>query len=44
MQRCAVHDWAERGQNAASALLSVVALLARSWQAWSRYAAIGLVS
>jgi thiosulfate dehydrogenase [quinone] large subunit len=30
-----IHDWAEQGQNAMMALISVVALFAMSWQAWS---------
>ena len=30
-----IHDWAEQGQNLMMALISVVALLAASWQTWS---------
>lgn len=37
-----IHDWAEQGQNAMMALISVVALLAVSWQTWSLDHATGL--
>ncbi|WP_069884721.1 DoxX family membrane protein [Streptomyces luteocolor] len=37
-----IHDWAEQGQNAMMALISVVALFAASWQTWSLDAALGL--
>ncbi|MFI0241501.1 DoxX family protein [Streptomyces sp. NPDC016845] len=37
-----IHDWAEQGQNAMMALISVVALFALSWQSWSLDAALGL--
>ncbi|MEU3458514.1 DoxX family protein [Streptomyces sp. NPDC006733] len=30
-----IHDWAEQGQNAMMALISLVALFTMSWQAWS---------
>ncbi|MDF9813772.1 hypothetical protein M2266_003003 [Streptomyces sp. SPB162] len=30
-----IHDWAEQGQNTMMALISLVALFAMSWQAWS---------
>ena len=30
-----IHDWAEQGQNLMMALISLVALLAISWQTWS---------
>ncbi|MEC4016784.1 DoxX family protein [Streptomyces sp. H27-D2] len=30
-----IHDWAEQGQNAMMALISLVALLGMSWQVWS---------
>ncbi|QMU79476.1 DoxX family membrane protein [Streptacidiphilus sp. PB12-B1b] len=30
-----IHDWAEQGQNLMMALISLVALLAMSWQTWS---------
>ncbi|MEV0735314.1 DoxX family protein [Streptomyces sp. NPDC050549] len=36
-----IHDWAEQGQNAMMALISVVALFAMSWQVWSLDDAIG---
>ncbi len=36
-----IHDWAEQGQNAMMALISVVALFAMSWQVWSVDAALG---
>lgn len=37
-----IHDWAEQGQNAMMALISLVALFAMSWQVWSLDHAIGL--
>lgn len=37
-----IHDWAEQGQNAMMALISLVALFAMSWQVWSFDHAIGL--
>ena len=37
-----IHDWAEQGQNSMMALISLVALLGMSWQAWSLDDAIGL--
>ncbi|MFJ5548449.1 DoxX family membrane protein [Streptomyces sp. NPDC093225] len=37
-----IHDWAEQGQNAMMALISVVALVAMSWQVWSADRAMGL--
>jgi thiosulfate dehydrogenase [quinone] large subunit len=37
-----IHDWAEQGQNAMMALISLVALFAMSWQVWSLDDAIGL--
>ncbi|GGT21366.1 hypothetical protein GCM10010271_25780 [Streptomyces kurssanovii] len=37
-----IHDWAEQGQNAMMALISLVALFAVSWQVWSLDDAIGL--
>ncbi|MFE6666621.1 DoxX family protein [Streptomyces sp. NPDC057697] len=37
-----IHDWAEQGQNAMMALISLVALFAMAWQTWSLDAAIGL--
>ncbi|MFE2418997.1 DoxX family protein [Streptomyces hokutonensis] len=36
-----IHDWAEQGQNAMMALISVVALFAMSWQVWSLDDALG---
>ena len=36
-----IHDWAEQGQNLMMALISAVALLARSWQVWSVDEAVG---
>ncbi|WHM41337.1 DoxX family protein [Streptomyces sp. BPTC-684] len=36
-----IHDWAEQGQNAMMALISMVALFAVSWQTWSLDHAIG---
>ncbi len=36
-----IHDWAEQGQNAMMALISLVALFAMSWQVWSLDAAMG---
>jgi thiosulfate dehydrogenase [quinone] large subunit len=36
-----IHDWAEQGQNAMMALISVVALFAMSWQTWSLDSALG---
>jgi thiosulfate dehydrogenase [quinone] large subunit len=36
-----IHDWAEQGQNAMMALISLVALFAMSWQVWSVDAALG---
>jgi thiosulfate dehydrogenase [quinone] large subunit len=37
-----IHDWAEQGQNAMMALISLVALFAMSWQTWSLDHALGL--
>ncbi|MFD8572155.1 DoxX family protein [Streptomyces sp. NPDC059639] len=37
-----IHDWAEQGQNAMMALISVVGFFAMSWQTWSLDHAIGL--
>ncbi|MER7398599.1 DoxX family protein [Streptomyces sp. NPDC000151] len=37
-----IHDWAEQGQNAMMALISLVALCAMGWQTWSLDAAMGL--
>ncbi|MEV0092533.1 DoxX family membrane protein [Streptomyces sp. NPDC050738] len=37
-----IHDWAEQGQNAMMALISLVAFFAMSWQAWSLDHAIGI--
>ena len=37
-----IHDWAEQGQNAMMALISLVALFAMSWQTWSLDDALGL--
>lgn len=37
-----IHDWAEQGQNAMMALVSVVAFLAMAWQTWSVDDALGL--
>jgi len=37
-----IHDWAEQGQNAMMALISLVALFAMAWQTWSFDNAIGL--
>jgi thiosulfate dehydrogenase [quinone] large subunit len=37
-----IHDWAEQGQNAMMALISLVSLFAMSWQVWSLDHAIGL--
>ncbi|MFC1409315.1 DoxX family protein [Streptacidiphilus sp. N1-12] len=37
-----IHDWAEQGQNLMMALISLVALLAMSWQSWSLDAAFHL--
>ncbi|MCB5178296.1 DoxX family protein [Streptomyces antimicrobicus] len=37
-----IHDWAEQGQNAMMALISVVSLFTMSWQVWSLDAAAGL--
>ncbi|MFF6854617.1 DoxX family protein [Streptomyces bacillaris] len=37
-----IHDWAEQGQNAMMALISLVALFATGWQVWSLDAAFGL--
>jgi thiosulfate dehydrogenase [quinone] large subunit len=37
-----IHDWAEQGQNAMMALISLVALFAMSWQTVSLDHAIGL--
>lgn len=37
-----IHDWAEQGQNAMMALISLVALFAMSWQTWSLDRAFGL--
>ena len=36
-----IHDVAEQGQNSMMALMSVVALFAMSWQAWSLDAVVG---
>ncbi|MFG3498049.1 DoxX family membrane protein [Streptomyces sp. NPDC047928] len=36
-----IHDWAEQGQNAMMALISLVALFAVAWQTWSVDSAIG---
>ncbi|MER0446408.1 DoxX family protein [Streptomyces sp. Edi4] len=37
-----IHDWAEQGQNAMMALISLVALGAMSWGTWSLDDALGL--
>ncbi|MFC7305929.1 DoxX family protein [Streptomyces monticola] len=37
-----IHDWAEQGQNLMMALISLTALFAMSWQAWSLDNALGL--
>ncbi|MFK0257501.1 DoxX family protein [Streptomyces sp. NPDC090445] len=37
-----IHDWAEQGQNAMMMLVSLVALFAMGWQAWSLDSALGL--
>ncbi|WP_329316810.1 DoxX family protein [Streptomyces sp. NBC_01262] len=37
-----IHDWAEQGQNAMMALISLVGLFAMSWQTWSLDAAFGI--
>lgn len=37
-----IHDWAEQGQNAMMALVSLVALCAVSWQNWSLDAVLGI--
>ena len=37
-----IHDWAEQGQNAMMALISVVVLGTHAWQTWSIGEAIGL--
>ncbi|MFJ6935368.1 DoxX family protein [Streptomyces sp. NPDC101132] len=37
-----IHDWAEQGQNAMMALISLVALFTMSWQTWSLDHATGL--
>ncbi|MEU8789958.1 DoxX family protein [Streptomyces sp. NPDC048643] len=37
-----IHDWAEQGQNAMMALISVVALFGMAWQTWSLDDALGL--
>ncbi|MEU3369525.1 DoxX family protein [Streptomyces sp. NPDC006660] len=37
-----IHDWAEQGQNAMMALISLVALGAVSWETWSLDNALGL--
>ncbi|MFJ7156249.1 DoxX family protein [Streptomyces sp. NPDC101118] len=37
-----IHDWAEQGQNAMMALISLVALFTMSWQAWSLDHTMGL--
>ncbi|MEW1614027.1 MULTISPECIES: DoxX family protein [unclassified Streptomyces] len=37
-----IHDWAEQGQNAMMALISLVVLLAMAWQTWSLDAAFGM--
>ncbi|MFG2721099.1 DoxX family protein [Streptomyces sp. NPDC048416] len=37
-----IHDWAEQGQNAMMALISLVALGAMAWQTWSLDDAMGL--
>ncbi|MFI8105975.1 DoxX family protein [Streptomyces sp. NPDC086023] len=36
-----IHDWAEQGQNAMMALISLVALFTMSWQTWSLDHAMG---
>ncbi|MFJ5777627.1 DoxX family protein [Streptomyces sp. NPDC093094] len=36
-----IHDWAEQGQNAMMALISVVGLFGMSWQTWSLDGALG---
>ena len=38
-----IHDWAEQGQNLMMALVSLVALLAMSWQTWSLDAAFHIL-
>jgi thiosulfate dehydrogenase [quinone] large subunit len=37
-----IHDWGEQGQNLMMALISLVGLLAVSWQSWSLDQALGL--
>ncbi|MCX5381827.1 DoxX family protein [Streptomyces sp. NBC_00083] len=37
-----IHDWAEQGQNAMMALISLVAFGAMAWQTWSLDDAMGL--
>lgn len=37
-----IHDWAEQGQNAMMALISLVGFFAVSWQTWSLDDAFGL--
>jgi thiosulfate dehydrogenase (quinone) large subunit len=37
-----IHDWAEQGQNAMMALISVVVIGAQGWQTWSLDRLIGL--
>lgn len=39
-----IHDWAEQGQNAMMALISLVALFTMSWQTWSLDAVVGVFS
>ncbi|WP_327296989.1 MULTISPECIES: DoxX family protein [unclassified Streptomyces] len=39
-----IHDWAEQGQNAMMALISLAAFGAMAWQTWSLDHAIGLFS
>lgn len=36
-----IHDWAEQGQNAMMALISLVALFGMAWQTWSVDGALG---
>ncbi|POX46977.1 DoxX family protein [Streptomyces sp. Ru71] len=36
-----IHDWAEQGQNAMMALISLVGLFGMAWQGWSLDAALG---
>ncbi|MGW1890027.1 DoxX family protein [Streptomyces sp. NPDC002004] len=39
-----IHDWAEQGQNAMMALISLVGFFGMSWQAWSLDHVTGLFS